>query len=78
MHGFNRLGGNSVAETVVSGMIVSEYIADFCETPESEITVSTGLVREFLEREVRQARRKRSRAAARRARTRSAPAWSRS
>ena len=22
MHGFNRLGGNSVAETVVAGMIV--------------------------------------------------------
>jgi fumarate reductase flavoprotein subunit len=31
MHGFNRLGGNSVAETVVSGMIVGEYAADFCE-----------------------------------------------
>ena len=30
MHGFNRLGGNSVAETVVAGMIVGEYIADFC------------------------------------------------
>ena len=24
MHGFNRLGGNSVAETVVAGMIVGE------------------------------------------------------
>ena len=31
MHGFNRLGGNSVAETVVAGMIVGEYIADFCD-----------------------------------------------
>ena len=30
MHGFNRLGGNSVAETVVAGMIVGEFIADFC------------------------------------------------
>jgi fumarate reductase flavoprotein subunit len=29
MHGFNRLGGNSVAETVVAGMIVGESIADF-------------------------------------------------
>ncbi|KOR33275.1 fumarate reductase, partial [Achromatium sp. WMS3] len=28
MHGFNRLGGNSVAETVVSGMLVGEYVAD--------------------------------------------------
>ena len=27
MHGFNRLGGNSVAETVVAGMIVGEAIA---------------------------------------------------
>ena len=33
MHGFNRLGGNSVAETVVAGMIVGEYIADFCDDP---------------------------------------------
>jgi fumarate reductase flavoprotein subunit len=24
MHGFNRLGGNSVAETVVAGMIVGD------------------------------------------------------
>ena len=27
MHGFNRLGGNSVAETVVAGMIVGEFIS---------------------------------------------------
>ena len=32
MHGFNRLGGNSVAETVVAGMIVGEYVADYCES----------------------------------------------
>ncbi|MHC3994442.1 fumarate reductase flavoprotein subunit [Thiomicrolovo sp. ZZH C-3] len=31
LHGFNRLGGNSVAETVVSGMIVGEYVADYAE-----------------------------------------------
>ena len=30
MHGFNRLGGNSVAETVVAGMIVGDFVADFC------------------------------------------------
>jgi fumarate reductase flavoprotein subunit len=30
MHGFNRLGGNSVAETVVAGMLVGEYVADYC------------------------------------------------
>jgi fumarate reductase flavoprotein subunit len=51
MHGFNRLGGNSVAETVVAGMIVGEFIADFCERPENEMRFSTGLIRDFLERE---------------------------
>ncbi|AGA32936.1 Succinate dehydrogenase flavoprotein subunit [Thioalkalivibrio nitratireducens DSM 14787] len=50
MHGFNRLGGNSVAETVVSGMIVSEFVADFCET-EGGAGLSVALVREFLQRE---------------------------
>jgi fumarate reductase flavoprotein subunit len=51
MHGFNRLGGNSVAETVVAGMIVGEYIADFCDRGENDVTIPTGVVREFLERE---------------------------
>ncbi|USD37983.1 fumarate reductase flavoprotein subunit [Ferrimonas sp. SCSIO 43195] len=32
MHGFNRLGGNSLAETVVAGMIVGEYVADACQS----------------------------------------------
>ena len=49
MHGFNRLGGNSVAETVVAGMIVGEYIADFCDGPESDINISTAEAREFLD-----------------------------
>jgi fumarate reductase flavoprotein subunit len=51
MHGFNRLGGNSVAETVVAGMIVGEYIADFCDRPENDINIPTGVVHDFLERE---------------------------
>ncbi len=51
MHGFNRLGGNSVAETVVAGMIVGEYIADFCDSPESEINLSTAKARDFWEQE---------------------------
>jgi fumarate reductase flavoprotein subunit len=51
LHGFNRLGGNSVAETVVGGMIVGEFIADFCDRPESNLQLSTGLIREFLEHE---------------------------
>jgi fumarate reductase flavoprotein subunit len=51
LHGFNRLGGNSVAETVVGGMIVGEFIADFCDAAESNLQLSTGLIREFLEHE---------------------------
>ncbi|MFN4326301.1 MAG: fumarate reductase flavoprotein subunit [Azonexus sp.] len=46
LHGFNRLGGNSVAETVVAGMIVGEAIADFCASPEGDMQVSTALVRQ--------------------------------
>jgi fumarate reductase flavoprotein subunit len=47
MHGFNRLGGNSVAETVVAGMIVGEFIGDFCDREDLQIPL--GLVREHLE-----------------------------
>jgi fumarate reductase flavoprotein subunit len=52
MHGFNRLGGNSVAETVVAGMIVGETIADYCDR--NEMTVSTALVREAWQAQARQ------------------------
>jgi fumarate reductase flavoprotein subunit len=51
MHGFNRLGGNSVAETVVAGMIVGEFVADFCDRIENDVDIPTGAVREFLQRE---------------------------
>jgi fumarate reductase flavoprotein subunit len=51
MHGFNRLGGNSVAETVVAGMIVGEFIADFCDKSENDVNIPTGVVREFVQRE---------------------------
>ena len=51
MHGFNRLGGNSVAETVVGGMIVGEYISDFCERSENEVNIPTHLIHEALHRE---------------------------
>jgi fumarate reductase flavoprotein subunit len=51
MHGFNRLGGNSVAETVVAGRIVGESIADFCDDGANDVTVPMGLVREFVQRE---------------------------
>jgi len=51
LHGFNRLGGNSVAETVVGGMIVGEFIADFCDRIENDLDISSGLARDFLQRE---------------------------
>ena len=51
LHGFNRLGGNSVAETVVAGMLVGEFISDFCDDPANELDVSTGLIGEFLQAE---------------------------
>ena len=51
MHGFNRLGGNSVAETVVAGMIVGEFMGDFCDRPENAVNIPTAIVHGFLERE---------------------------
>jgi fumarate reductase flavoprotein subunit len=50
-HGFNRLGGNSVAETVVAGMIVGEYISDFCDKAENDVDIPTRVVHDFLRRE---------------------------
>lgn len=47
MHGFNRLGGNSVAETVVAGKIVGGKIAEFLQGYET--TFKT----ELIEKEVR-------------------------
>jgi fumarate reductase flavoprotein subunit len=51
MHGFNRLGGNSVAETVVSGMLVAEYISDYCDSPESSIDINTSVIERFIRKE---------------------------
>ena len=51
MHGFNRLGGNSVSETVVAGMLVAEYIADYCNTQESSVDVSSDVIEKFLANE---------------------------
>ena len=51
MHGFNRLGGNSVAETVVAGMIVGEFIADFCDRAGNDVNIPTGLIHDFLQHE---------------------------
>ncbi|RXJ98615.1 fumarate reductase flavoprotein subunit [Arcobacter sp. CECT 8986] len=46
MHGFNRLGGNSVSETVVAGMIVGNFFADFCK--DNEIEIETKYIEQFV------------------------------
>lgn len=51
MHGFNRLGGNSVAETVVAGMIVGEFISDFCDKKENDIDIPMSLAQQFYNSE---------------------------
>ncbi len=40
MHGFNRLGGNSLAETIVAGRIVGEKIAEFLQGYEVDFKTS--------------------------------------
>jgi fumarate reductase flavoprotein subunit len=46
MHGFNRLGGNSLAETVVAGMIVGDKIAKY--TKEASLNVSFARIEEHV------------------------------
>ncbi len=45
MHGFNRLGGNSLAETVVAGMVVGDEIAAYTKT--AKLESSSSLAEEF-------------------------------
>jgi len=49
LHGFNRLGGNSVSEAVVAGMIVGEYFAQYCTT--SHLHAHTQTISRFLRKE---------------------------
>jgi len=49
MHGFNRLGGNSLAETIVAGRIVGQKIAEFLEG--YEVTFKTKLVSQAVARD---------------------------
>ena len=51
LHGFNRLGGNSVSETVVSGMLVAEYISDFCDSHGSSIHIHSSKIEIALKKE---------------------------
>ncbi len=49
LHGFNRLGGNSVSEAVVSGMIVGEYFSDFCN--DAHLDMNTLTIENFLKQQ---------------------------
>ncbi len=46
MHGFNRLGGNSLAETIVAGMVVGEKVAGYVK--ETPLIANSSLAEEFL------------------------------
>src|SRR5690606_19470598 len=52
-HGFNRLGGNSLTETVVSGMIVGEFIADYIADAAAHFHYSERLVQQAVAEQVR-------------------------
>jgi len=49
LHGFNRLGGNSVSEAVVSGMIIGGYFAEYCEN--NDVTIKTDTISKALEKQ---------------------------
>jgi fumarate reductase flavoprotein subunit len=46
MHGFNRLGGNSLAETIVAGKIVGEKIAEFLKG--YEVHFNTAVIKDAV------------------------------
>lgn len=46
LHGFNRLGGNSLAETVVAGRVVGARVAEF--TAEASLSVDTRVADGFV------------------------------
>lgn len=48
LHGFNRLGGNSLAETIVSGRIVGKKLVEFLQG--YDVSFSTAAVRETAQK----------------------------
>jgi fumarate reductase flavoprotein subunit len=46
MHGFNRLGGNSLAETIVAGRIVGKKVAEFLKG--REVQFDTAVIRDAV------------------------------
>jgi fumarate reductase flavoprotein subunit len=55
LHGFNRLGGNSLAETVVAGKMVGGKIVEFLQG--SDLQYNTALVKDALARDEERIRR---------------------
>lgn len=55
LHGFNRLGGNSLAETIVAGKIVGEKVAEYLDG--AEVSFPTGTVASELGRQRERIRR---------------------
>jgi len=51
LHGFNRLGGNSLAETVVAGKIVGEKVVEFLHGYETSFSTSIALAAAKLQQE---------------------------
>lgn len=49
LHGFNRLGGNSVSEAVVSGMIIGDFFAQHCD--KASLDIDTQTIEKFLKAE---------------------------
>ena len=49
LHGFNRLGGNSVSEAVVSGMIIGDFFASHCE--QAHLDIQTATIEKFINEE---------------------------
>ena len=49
LHGFNRLGGNSVSEAVVAGMIIGDYFREYCEN--KKLTIKTSTIEKALKRQ---------------------------
>ncbi|PAF49405.1 fumarate reductase flavoprotein subunit [Helicobacter sp. 12S02232-10] len=49
LHGFNRLGGNSVSEAVVAGMIIGDYFAQHCA--DANVDIQTKTIQSFIEKE---------------------------
>ena len=49
LHGFNRLGGNSLAETVVAGKIIGDKVVEYLKG--ASATFTTGIVDGFIKKE---------------------------